>query len=247
MNYAYINYSDHGEKPVNFKELILDQAKRYALFQHLRDEHPKDYTFESFKHRYFGEEYYMAEVERHTERVQEYQMQLLQFETDEEFHRIQMEKQHWHMCGKYESMLQCMDKGATHSHQVKERLLQKKEKLMAIIVEWREYKTDNEDAQRFIQRLQEDASEMLQALDKEIEETSKSLKNSVASYKKYIADYKKLSLLDKEALIKKEMQEWIDHAQNDLKIAKQCLKRVKQEEEVIRIVFDSLNKVNKEI
>ena len=174
-------------------------------------------------------------------------MKLLQFETDEEFHRTQMEEQYWHMCGKYESMLQCMDKGATHSHQVKERLIQKKEKLIAIIAEWREYKTDNEDAQRFIQRLQEDAEEMLQTLDKEIREPSESLKNSVTSYKKYIADYKKLSLLEKEALIKKEIQEWINRSKDDLKTAKQCLKRIKHEEEVIRIVFDSLNKVNKEI
>lgn len=247
MDYTYLNYTNKGENSISFKKLVLEKAKQTNLFMHLRDSPVKDYTFEEWVKRLYGQDYYIKEIEQVTERIKEYQEQLLDFETDEGVYNAHMKQLEWHLCGKYESMLKGIQNKTSYSFQKVKTLNQRKENLENVLKEWEQFSTDDEYAQHIIQDLQDKIREMIKTIEHEMNTEDVDVEHTAQSYMRYIEQYKSMSIKEKEKVIREELQDNIKHWTEKLKTYKKCLKRLEVEDEAIRILFESLDKIDREV
>ena len=250
MDYTYLNYTSNGQNPISFKDLVLYKAKGLSLFSHLRDyslSNVTDFTYERWSQRDYGQEYYLKQIEYAEKRIADLQKYLLYFETDETYHQAYLQQLEWDLCGKYESMLKSIQNHSSYSYRHKEELRQRKEKLQYALDKWLQYETDNQGAQALLKALQSSIKEMIDTVDKEINECGSSVDDSALDYRKRIDTYHGLTLEEKESCITNNLLDSIKDWKEKLKSYKRCLKKIEEEDEIIRILFDSLDKNNEEI
>lgn len=229
------NYLLHNlgyDKPIDFRYIVLDTLKRYGICQHIRDYSTSQLSLTDVNKWLESTDYYEDKIKRSKENLKEYKAQLKQIENGDETY-IQAE---------YEKLLSNAKtlRSSEHSYYIDQanKISKCAEEYYKYLSQWK-MPCGGELGKNLTNALWDIYHTAIYDRDECLEDDKKSIE-SMHQTKDPIYEDVRAEVIDR-------LKGYIRWQEDEIKSAKECIKRIEKNNEIIKDIFYELDLVDKRV